>query len=91
MSKVDVVQQAGAEVTVEVLADAIVAIASGIKRLRSGRLNEKALVLLIQNAAPSSRSGYKSRKASMGEVEAVLAGIEALERTYLKKKPDAAR
>lgn len=71
-------------VPVEVLATSIKAISDGMKKLLSGPLNEKALVLLIQHACPSTRK-YGPRPGT-SEIKSVLAGIESLERTYLKAK-----
>jgi len=67
---------------VEILADHIKAIADGMRKIRNGPLNEKALLLLIQNAAPSLRHG---QRVSATEIRAVLEGIASLERAYLKK------
>ncbi len=79
-------QEVGAEVSAEVLAREISAIAAGIKRLRAGRLNERAIVLLIQHASPSVGYGYKKQKPiSATIVRAVLEGMESLEATYLRK------
>jgi hypothetical protein len=47
---VNVIEEA--EVPTEVLASAIVAIADGVKKLRGGRLSDRALFLLIQDACP---------------------------------------
>lgn len=72
------------EVPTEILATSIVDIAKGIRELRAGRLNEKALTLLIQHAAPTkNRSG---QRYSQSEITDILDGIENLERTYLRKK-----
>jgi hypothetical protein len=79
------VVQGEKEVPTEVLADAIVSIAGGIKSLRSGRLNDDALFLLIQHAAPTVRG--RPRPIGKREIKAVLDGIAALEKTYLRKKP----
>lgn len=82
--KLKVMQQPDKEVPTEVLAQAIVDIADGIKRLRAGRLNEKALTLLIQHAAPTkNRSG---QRYGLSEISDILDGIESLERTYVRKK-----
>lgn len=70
------------EVPTEVIAESIVAISEGVKKLRSGRLNDKALFLLIQNAAPLG--GHPRGKVSIKNIMDVFAGIESLERTYLK-------
>lgn len=76
-------QKPADEVPTEVLATAVLSISEGIKRLRAGRLNDRALVLLIQNAAPT----HNYRKPSQGEVEAVLAGMEQLEAAFIRKRP----
>lgn len=65
------------EVAAEVIASSIVQIADALRKLRNTRLNDRALVLLIQNAAVGS--------VSQRDVKNVLAGIAALEATYLKK------
>lgn len=70
------------EVPTEVLADAIIAISEGVKKLRAGRLTDKALYLLIQHAAPSVGNKPLSQK----EIKAVLEGAESLARTFIKKK-----
>ena len=66
------------EVPVEVIADALVAISDGIKRLRSGALNERALLLLIQHAIP------QSDRLSVKQIKAVLDGAESLRSNYVK-------
>ena len=76
-------QDATDPIAVEVLATEIVAIAQGIKKLRSSRLNDRALHLLIQHAAPT---GPRYEKITVGQIKQVLAGIEALEAAYLKKR-----
>lgn len=73
-------------VPVEVLAQSIKDISAGIRKLREGPLNEKALLLLIQHATPSK--GYSGR-IGIGEIKNVLDGMESLERTYLKPKAKA--
>ena len=85
--KLVVKQVPESEVPTEVLADSIVAIAAGIKKLRTGRLNDRALYLLIQNAAPNVGGKYRSAPLSIKSIEAVFEGIAALESTYLRKKP----
>lgn len=87
--KTRIKQEPEKEVPTEVLASSIVAIAEGVKKLRAGRLNEKGLVLLIVHACPGT-GGYGRNKVGVTEVKAVLAGLENLEATYLKK-PVAAR
>ncbi len=86
MAKIVTVKQDPAkEVPTEVLADAIVTMAEGVRRLRAGRLNDKALCMLIAHAAPSL-PGRPPKPVSMREVRSVLDGINALEATYLKPK-----
>lgn len=70
--------------TWEVMEKSIVAISEGIKKLRSTRLNDKALFLLIQRASPSI-SKYPTRKVGIPDIEAVFEGIASLEKTFLKK------
>jgi len=70
-----------------VIAEAILAISEGVKRLRASRLNDRALVLLIQHACPSVGK-FNQKPVSAKEVRSVLDGIESLEREYLKpRKP----
>lgn len=87
MRKVKVVQlDEQKPVPIQVIADSIVAISDGVKKLRSGPLNERALLLLIQHAAPTV--GGRGRYTAIGvkEIKAVLDGMESLEETFLKKK-----
>lgn len=64
------------ELATEVIAASLAEISAAITRIRSGRLNEKALLLLISHA-----SGVPQR-----EVRAVLDGIEGMRTYYLKKE-----
>jgi hypothetical protein len=82
MKKINVIQnKEGEQVSVDIMAESIKAISDGVKKLRSTRLNDKALYLLIQHAAPT----INHSKIGMTEIRAVIEGIESLERTYLKK------
>lgn len=72
-------------VPIEVLAESIKAISDGVKKLRAGPLNERALVLLIQHAAPNIGK-WGTNRIGMTEIKAVLEGMESLETAYLKKK-----
>jgi hypothetical protein len=83
--KIAVKQITESEVAAEVLAESIVAISSGIKKLRTSRLNDKALFMLIAHAAPNVGGSRMSKPVSQREVKAVIEGIESLEATYLKK------
>ena len=60
----------------EVIAQSIVDIAAGMKRLNAGRLNRNALVLLLHHAS----------RVGMRDIERVLEGLDSLERLYLKPK-----
>ena len=62
------------EITVEVLAQSIKDISDGVKKLRSGRLNDKAIILLIQ----------KSSGVGAGTVKRVIDGMQSLEKEFLK-------
>ena len=86
MKKVTIKQVPEAEVPIEILADSIVAIAAGIRKLRTGRLNDRALFLLIQNAAPTMKAKFRSpQKLSVKDIQAVFDGIDSLEREYIRK------
>lgn len=74
------------EIPTEVLADSIVAIAAGMKKLRSGRLSDRALFLLIQDASPNLGGKYGRSPLPVKTIKAVFDGIESLERSFLKKK-----
>jgi hypothetical protein len=83
--KIKIVQEEGNEVPVEIIAKHIISISEGIKKLLNGPLNEKALLLLIQNAAPSTSYG----KIGITEIRSVIEGISSLEKTYIRKKQGA--
>ena len=72
-------------VSTEVMAEAIVSISQGIKKLLAGPLNEKALLLLIAHAA-EPYGKYPVVKVGQRDVKAVLDSIQSLERTFLKPK-----
>lgn len=69
------------EIVVEVLATHIRAISAGIKQLRRGPINDKALILLIQYAAP----GEGGSPIPQRTIKNVLDGIEGLAAACLKK------
>ena len=86
MAKVTVKQSADQTkaVPVEILASSIIAIADGVRKLRSGPLNDRALCLLIQHAAPNvGGRGYS--QLSIKEIRAVFEGIDNLKTSYIKK------
>lgn len=67
-----------AEIPAAVLAQSVVDISRGMKILVGGPLSERALLLLIQDAA-----GGKST-VSLQDIKAVLSGIGDLERLYVR-------
>jgi|GEM_PF-4753256 hypothetical protein len=77
MKKTKIVQRENAdEIPVEIIADSIVEISAGIKKMRSGRLNDKAIVHLI----------HKSCNVAGHTILAVMNAMEELEKEYLKPK-----
>jgi hypothetical protein len=84
--KVVIKQDPDLAVPTEVIATAIESIAEGVRKLRSGRLTDDALVLLITNASPAYGGKYNKSKVGSLAVRAVLEGMENLEREYLKPK-----
>jgi len=64
------------EAPTEIIADSIVSISEGIRKLRSGRLNDRAIVILIHHVC-----GIGQR-----EIRSVLDAMETLESNYLKKR-----
>lgn len=61
-------------VATEVIAQAIVEISQGVKVLRAGKLNDKALLILL----------HKSSGVAQYEIKKVLASLQTLEKDYLK-------
>jgi hypothetical protein len=88
MKTVQVKQDPESPVPTEVLADAIVAISEGVRRLRAGRLTDHALFLLVQHAAPTSRKrGSYGKRIPLGTIKLVFEAIEHLETQFVKRKP----
>lgn len=72
-------------IPVEIIANAIVAISEGMKKIRASRLTERALILLITDASPKyGGKGYHAKHVTASDVRAVLDGIDQLEKLYLK-------
>ena len=71
-----VVKQGEPPIPTEVLADSIVAISAGMRKIRQGRLGDRAILVLLKDATGVPQ--YTIKK--------VLDGLESLEATYLKKK-----
>lgn len=72
--KVAVVQDPDAPIEQEILAEAIVRISEGMKKLYASGLNRRAIVLLTANEA----------KQPQYVVEAVLIGLENLRAAYCR-------
>lgn len=73
--KFKVTQKEYAEVVpTEIIAQSIKEISDGVKKLRAGKLNDKALVFLI----------HKSSGVASDTVRAVMRGMENLEKEFLK-------
>jgi hypothetical protein len=87
MKTVNIKQDEKELIPVEVLATSIRAISAGIKKLRSGPLGEKALLLLIsENCQKKNRRGFAVKhKVSPSEIKIVLDSIESLQSAYLRK------
>jgi hypothetical protein len=81
MKNITVKQNEEKNIPTEILADAIISISQGIKKLRSGRLNNTCLIILIQNAAPT----FQGRPVAQRDIKAVLEGIDNLGKTYIRK------
>jgi hypothetical protein len=85
--KIAIKQDEKEPVPVEVLATSIRAISGGIKKLRSGPLGERALLLLISENCQmkKARSRYPTKhKVSPAVIKSVLDSIESLQSAYLK-------
>lgn len=72
-----------AEVPVEVLATAIVSVADAVTRLRNGRLNDRALFLLIQHSS--------SEPLTIKQIKAVFDASASLKKQFLKPATQEAR
>jgi hypothetical protein len=83
MKNLAVSQVEGAEVTTEVLAQSIISISQGVKRLRAGKLNDKALFLLVQQAAPTQ--GQSGQRIPISTIRDVFDGLSSLEAQYIRK------
>lgn len=70
-------EQKKAREFVEATAQAIIDLAEGVRAMLNGRVNKRALVLLIQAAAGT-------RTVTQEQVEQVINTIAKLDKTYLK-------
>lgn len=71
--------------SVEIIADSIIKIADSFERIQKGRLQRRALVLLIQDNCEQIGSGYRKKPISIRDVEKVLDSIETLKKAYIKE------
>lgn len=65
-----------ADVAPEILASAIVSVAEGIKKLRAGRLSDRALLILIQDACPE--------RIGIERIRMVIDAMASLQKKYVK-------
>lgn len=72
--KVKVLQDEDKKIPVEILAKSIKEISDGMKAMRSGRLNDRAIVTLLQKITGESAT----------TIFRVMDGLENLEREFLK-------
>ena len=84
-TKLTVVQNPEAPVSVEILAESIKAIADGMKKVLRGPLTKETIVLLVSANTPLVGSKYNKAHVSKADVRAVLEGIETLDAKCLKK------
>lgn len=76
---ISVKQDPAQAVPTEVLAQSIVTIAEGVRKLRRGSLTDSALFLLVQAAAPGRR------RMSLEDIRTVFAGIDNLDAQFIRK------
>lgn len=79
--EINIKQDENKPLPVEVMAESIKQISNAIVKMRSSRLNDKALCLLISHACAGT---YHNPKPSPTVVKTVLEGINSLERTFLR-------
>jgi len=76
LKKLSVVKDPEAPVAVEVIEQAIVDIAEGMRRINNTRLTRRALVYLI----------HMHSKVGIGTIELVLNNLDSLEQNFLKRR-----
>jgi hypothetical protein len=64
------------EIPTEILAESILELSEGIKKVRAGRLNDRALFILLRDATG----------VGINEIESIVDALENLDRRYLKPK-----
>ena len=78
MKKVIVKRNEDSPEPVEIIAQSIIDLSNSVKRIMGGRLNRKAVVLLLQSACGAT-------KITKWQVELVLESLEDLRAIYIKK------
>lgn len=73
-TKLVVKKDPDSDVTAEVLAESIVKISQAMRQLRSGRLKDRAIIILLASSTGLNQHIIKQ----------VIEGISSLEATYLK-------
>jgi hypothetical protein len=76
MKKISVTQNNENPIATEILAESIVEISKAMKQIKSSRLNERALLVLLKDATA----------LNFNEIKRVLDSLETLEDMFLKKK-----
>lgn len=74
-NQVKVIQNKDAPVSTQILAESIVAISAGMKRIQSGGLNDRAIEVLL----------HDSTDVSMTDIRKVIKGLSALSTNYVRK------
>lgn len=69
MKKVIVTQKPGAEVPTEIIASSIKNISDGVRKIQGGRLNRKALLILLSHASGCSQKDCDAVVNAMGRLE----------------------
>lgn len=72
---------------VEIIADAIIKISDAFDKIKNGRLQRRALLLLIKDNCDQVGNGYRKKPIALGDVEKVLDSIEGLRKAYIKEVP----
>jgi hypothetical protein len=76
MPKTKILQEPGKEVPTAVLAKSIEEIATGVRKIRSAGLNDRAIEVLLRD----------SSGVGIAEIQKVLSALENLDKRYLKSK-----
>jgi len=87
MVKIKVIKNKENPEPTPVLAEAIIKISEAMEDLAKTDLNERAIVVLIQDACPAViGNGYNKRKPTKKEIKAVLDSMKQLKGWYCREK-----